>query len=50
MVLSLGLIKLEAAITKKTEWLLLNSPNNPTGAVYNEKELQALADVLAKYP
>ena len=29
---------------------MLNSPNNPTGAVYKEKELQALADVLAKYP
>ena len=42
--------QLEAAITEKTQWLLLNSPNNPTGAVYKEQELQALADVLAKYP
>ena len=42
--------QLEAAITDRTQWLLLNSPNNPTGAVYEEKELKALADVLMKFP
>ena len=42
--------QLEAAITPKTQWLLLNSPNNPTGAVYNKAELKTLADVLLRYP
>lgn len=42
--------QLEAAITPKTQWLLLNSPNNPTGAVYNKIELEALAEVLLRYP
>ncbi|CAG9225675.1 Aspartate/prephenate aminotransferase [Paraburkholderia tropica] len=37
---------LRAAITPKTRWLILNSPNNPTGAVYTREELRALADVL----
>lgn len=37
---------LAAAITARTRWLLLNSPNNPTGAVYDAAELQALAEVL----
>ncbi|WP_018183647.1 pyridoxal phosphate-dependent aminotransferase [Kaistia granuli] len=41
---------LEAAITPKTKWLLLNSPSNPTGAGYTRAELRALADVLLKYP
>jgi aspartate aminotransferase len=41
---------LEAAITPKTKWLLLNSPSNPTGAGYTFAELRALADVLLKYP
>lgn len=41
---------LEAAITEKTRWVVLNSPNNPTGAVYSAEELRALADVLVKYP
>ena len=41
---------LAAAITPKTKWLILNSPNNPTGAAYSEKELRALADVLLKNP
>lgn len=41
---------LEKAITPKTKWLILNSPSNPTGAAYSEKELRALADVLLKYP
>ncbi len=41
---------LDAAITPKTKWLIMNSPNNPTGAAYTEKELRALADVLLKHP
>ncbi len=41
---------LEQAITPKTKWLVLNSPNNPTGAAYTESELRALADVLLKHP
>jgi aspartate aminotransferase len=41
---------LEAAITPKTKWLILNSPSNPTGAAYTFAELRALADVLLKYP
>lgn len=40
---------LENAITPATRWLMLNSPSNPTGAVYTEEELKALADVLRKY-
>lgn len=42
--------QLESAITPKTRWLLLNSPSNPTGAVYEESDLRALADVLLKHP
>ncbi|MDA0340424.1 MAG: pyridoxal phosphate-dependent aminotransferase [Proteobacteria bacterium] len=42
--------QLEAAITPKSRWLLLNSPNNPTGAVYDAAELRALADVLLRHP
>jgi aspartate aminotransferase len=42
--------QLEAAITPKSRWLLLNSPNNPTGAVYEVEELRALADVLLRHP
>jgi len=41
---------LEAAITPKTKWLILNSPSNPTGAAYTRAELQALADVLLRHP
>ncbi|ULJ74327.1 pyridoxal phosphate-dependent aminotransferase [Rhizobium gallicum] len=40
---------LEAAITPRTKWLMLNSPNNPTGAVYSKAELAALAEVLRKH-
>jgi aspartate aminotransferase len=40
---------LEAAITPKTKWLILNSPSNPTGAAYTKAELRALADVLMKH-
>ncbi len=42
--------QLDDAITDKTVWLLLNSPSNPTGAVYSADELKALAEVLRKYP
>lgn len=41
---------LAAAITPETRWLILNSPNNPTGAVYSADELRALADVLLATP
>lgn len=42
--------QLEAAITPKTRLLLLNSPNNPTGASYTRTELRALGDVLLEHP
>lgn len=42
--------QLEAAITDKTKFLVYSSPCNPTGSVYNKEELQALAEVLKKYP
>ena len=42
--------QLEAAITPKTKLIFFNSPNNPSGSVYSEKEYRALADVLVKYP
>ena len=41
---------LEAAITPKTKWFMLNSPCNPTGAAYSEAELRALCDVLLRHP
>jgi len=41
---------LEEAITRKTKWLILNSPSNPTGAAYTAAELRALADVLLRHP
>jgi aspartate aminotransferase len=41
---------LDAAITPKTKWLILNSPSNPTGAAYTAAELRAVADVLLKHP
>jgi aspartate aminotransferase len=41
---------LEAAITPKTKWLILNSPSNPSGAAYTKAELRALADVLVRHP
>ena len=40
---------IEAAITDRTKWFILNSPNNPSGAAYTEEELQALAEVFRKY-
>ncbi|MBB4267259.1 pyridoxal phosphate-dependent aminotransferase [Roseospira visakhapatnamensis] len=41
---------LEAAITPRTKWVILNSPNNPTGAAYTAAELKALTDVLLRHP
>ncbi|WP_341209722.1 pyridoxal phosphate-dependent aminotransferase [uncultured Sphingomonas sp.] len=41
---------LEAAITPKTKWLILNSPSNPTGAAYTVDELKALGAVLERHP
>ncbi len=41
---------LDAAITPKTKWLVLNSPSNPTGAAYTAADLKALAEVLLKHP
>ncbi|WP_339932229.1 pyridoxal phosphate-dependent aminotransferase [uncultured Brevundimonas sp.] len=41
---------LEAAITPKTRWLILNSPSNPTGAAYTRAELEALAEALRRHP
>lgn len=41
---------LEKAITPRTKWFILNSPSNPSGAAYNNQELQALAEILLKYP
>lgn len=42
--------QLEKAITPRTRLLMICSPSNPTGAIYSAAELQALADVLARYP
>jgi len=43
-------VQLEAAITPKTRAIILCSPSNPTGSIYSKPELEALANVLAKYP
>ena len=42
--------ELEAALTPRTKWLVLNSPSNPSGAVYSAGELRALAAVLDRHP
>lgn len=42
--------QLEAAITPKTKLVVINSPSNPTGAVYTPEELKALGEVLTKHP
>ncbi|KJS35504.1 MAG: aspartate aminotransferase [Hyphomonas sp. BRH_c22] len=41
---------LEAVITPRTKWIILNSPSNPTGAAYTKAELRGLADVLLRHP
>ena len=43
-------VQLEAAITTKTKWLILNSPSNPTGAAYSYSEMKLLTEVLLKHP
>ena len=43
-------LQLENAITKRTKLVVINSPNNPSGSIYTEKEYLALAKVLEKYP
>ncbi|HIF24935.1 MAG TPA: pyridoxal phosphate-dependent aminotransferase [Micavibrio sp.] len=40
---------LEAAITPKTKWIIMNSPSNPTGSAYSYDEMKALTDVLKKH-
>lgn len=42
--------ELEAAITPRTKWLMLNSPSNPSGAVLSADELRALVAVLERHP
>ncbi|MGY8630973.1 aspartate transaminase [Bradyrhizobium sp. 14AA] len=42
--------QLEAAISDKTRWLIINSPSNPTGASYSAAEYRKLADILARHP
>ena len=42
--------QLDAAITPKTKWLILNNPSNPTGAAYSRAELKQLTDVLLRHP
>jgi aspartate aminotransferase len=41
---------LEKAITKKTKWIIFNSPSNPSGAAYSRDELKKVTDVLVKHP
>ena len=41
---------LDAAITPRTKWVILNSPSNPTGAGYTADELKALGAVIARHP
>ena len=42
--------QLESSITKKSKLLVLNSPSNPTGAVYTRKEIEELGKVLERHP
>ena len=41
---------LDAAITERTKWVILNSPSNPTGAAYTVAELEALGEVFRRHP
>jgi aspartate aminotransferase len=43
-------LELEKFITKKTKWIILNSPSNPTGACYSEEDIREIAKVLIKHP
>ncbi len=47
---SVNIEKLEKLITERTKWLILNSPNNPTGVVYSIETLKNIIGVLSKYP
>ena len=47
---SINTEKLEKLITSKTKWIILNSPNNPTGVVYSSETIKKLVLVLRKYP
>ena len=40
--------ELKKAISKKTKWLIINSPSNPTGSCYTEEELEELSEILIK--
>ena len=42
--------ELEKKITNKTKWFIINSPSNPTGAVYSAQELKKISELLIKYP
>jgi aspartate aminotransferase len=42
--------EIEKAITKKSKWLILNSPSNPSGAAYTKQELIKIAELVRKYP
>lgn len=42
--------QLSKVITNNTKWLIINSPNNPTGSIYSQQELRELADILLAYP
>ncbi|MBV9841554.1 MAG: pyridoxal phosphate-dependent aminotransferase [Sphingomonadaceae bacterium] len=42
--------QLDAVITSKTKWVILNSPSNPTGAAYSAAELKALGEVIERHP
>ena len=41
--------KLDKALSKKTKWIILNSPSNPTGSAYTKKEIEGLSKILLKY-
>ena len=43
-------LELEKSITKKTKWIILNSPSNPTGACYSKEEIKEIGKVLEKHP
>ena len=42
--------QIDDAISEKTKMIIINSPNNPSGSIYNEKELHEIASVIKKYP
>ena len=42
--------ELEKSITKKTKWIILNSPSNPTGACYSEEEVREIGKILENHP